>query len=211
MKTSDQDSFDNEPIRSPNEPLLETVVDTPGNVTTLSEDLMAEAADEMPDIGRRVLRVRMADDTHTNIFDLTDLGGEDQSKIERYENLDVDKMIDFVGSEGKYQYSVIAQASLMAVVMSMILYASSYLLSEPSFECPLTGSEIIDKSKCVMDYFCKNFPTENAGLPYPEGWPTKDHQDPNHLGFFVDWKYHGWTQDYHLVCDRLQEKNTYIL
>lgn len=211
MKTSDQDNFDSRPVRSHDEPLLESVVGTHADESQISEDLRAEAADEMPEIGRRVLRVRRPDDTHTNIFNLSDLQGEEQSKIERYENIDVDQMIDYIGSEGKYQYSVIAQASLMAVVMSMILYASSYLLSEPTFECPVTGTEIIDKSKCVMDYFCTNFPTEYAGLPFPKGWPTSDNEDPDHPGFFVDWKYHGWTQDYHLVCDRLGEKKSYIL
>jgi hypothetical protein len=153
----------------------------------------------------------MPADTHTNIFNISELHGEEASKIKRYENIDVDQMIDYIGSEGKYQYSVIAQASLMAVVMSMILYASSYLLSDPSYDCSLTGSNIIPKSQCDSDYFCKFFPTDTAGLPWPKGWPTIDNQDPERPGFFVDWKYHGWTQDYHLVCDRLSEKKTYIL
>jgi len=40
--------------------------------------------------------------------------------IDDYMNIDMDKMIEFVGHEGRYQYIMIGLASIMATVMSMI-------------------------------------------------------------------------------------------
>jgi hypothetical protein len=88
-----------------------------------------------PKVGRRVLAVRHDADTHTNIFGLSELRGELMDTVEKFENLDMDQMLEFVGTAGRYQYTIVALASFMSIIMSMILYASSYLLAEPGFKC----------------------------------------------------------------------------
>lgn len=56
MKTSDQDKFVSGPKDSHDEPLMYDSLgySQKNNESVISEDLLAEARDEMPDIGRRV-------------------------------------------------------------------------------------------------------------------------------------------------------------
>jgi MFS family permease len=56
MKTSDQDKFESGPQHPHDEPLIDESLNYThkNNDSVISEDLLAEAQDEMPDIGRRV-------------------------------------------------------------------------------------------------------------------------------------------------------------
>ena len=96
-------------------------------------------------------------------------------------------MIDYVGSEHRYQYMLIAQAAIMSIVMSMILYSSSFILADPTFTCK-NGLE------CTEIIYC----AENPGvthLNYPEG--------------SIDWKYNSWSKQYDLICANQSSRGFY--
>jgi hypothetical protein len=105
-------------------------------------------------IGKQVMKIRRPEDTHTNIFNVSELIGHPADVKDAFDDLDMDEIIDFVGAEGKYQYMLIGQAALLSVVMSMILYAASYLLASPDFYC---GGVNIVKSKCSEEKWCGKY------------------------------------------------------
>jgi hypothetical protein len=102
-------------------------------------------------IGKQVMKIRRPQDTHTNIFNVSELMGHPADVKDAFDDLDMDEIIEFVGAEGKYQYMLIGQAALLSIVMSMILYAASYLLASPDFYC---GGANIVKSKCTEEIWC---------------------------------------------------------
>lgn len=104
-------------------------------------------------IGKQVMKIRRPEDTHTNIFNVSELIGTPADVKDAFDDLDMDEIIDFVGAEGKYQYMLIGQAALLSVVMSMILYAASYLLASPDFYC---GDTSVVLSKCTESLWCGN-------------------------------------------------------
>ena len=113
-------------------------------------------------IGKQVMKIRRPEDTHTNIFNVSELHGHPADVKDAFDELDMDEIIDFVGAEGKYQYILIAQAALLSIVMSMILYAASFLLASPDFYC---GADTIIKSKCTEERWCsKNFFFKNINF-----------------------------------------------
>jgi hypothetical protein len=105
-------------------------------------------------IGKQVMKIRRPEDTHTNIFNVSELIGTPADVKDAFDDLDMDEIIDFVGAEGKYQYMLIGQAALLSVVMSMILYAASYLLASPDFYC---GDSTVVLSKCTEARWCGNY------------------------------------------------------
>ena len=106
-------------------------------------------------IGKQVMKIRRPENDHTQIINVSELHGHDADVKDAFEDLDMDEIIDYVGAEGKYQYILIGQAALLSVVMSMILYAASYLLASPDFYC---GAPTVIESKCLEKDWCsKNF------------------------------------------------------
>ena len=83
-----------------------------------------------------------------------------------------------MGAEGRYQYFLVFQASLMSMVMSMILYSTSFILADPDFYC---GGR--NGATCSEDQFCAKFPN-------PTSWTENN----------VDWKYGSWVQEYGVIC-----------
>ena len=71
-------------------------------------------------IGQRIARIKKIDDTHTNIFNLTELHEMGDKAVAAFEDINMDDMLEYVGHEGKYQYTLIALAAIMSMVMSMI-------------------------------------------------------------------------------------------
>jgi hypothetical protein len=73
-------------------------------------------------------------------FFLTSINRAISDLAEGYLSLDIDALIDYVGTEGRYQYFLVYIASLMSMVMSMILYSSNFIIVDPDFYCNrLTG------------------------------------------------------------------------
>ena len=66
-------------------------------------------------IGKKVVKCRFLDDTHTNIYGISTLQGDMAQNIERYAELNVDNMLHYVGTEGRYQKTLILQAACMAL------------------------------------------------------------------------------------------------
>jgi hypothetical protein len=145
-------------------------------------------------IGRQILAVRQKYDTHTHIFNLSELHGEFHDIHEKFINIDVDKLIEFVGHEGRYQYTIIAIASLLAIMMSMILYSPSFILAEPNFLCQ--DSEAGKLSPCNESEFC-----DANWLGYQKN--PLDYQNQ------IIWHYGSWVQEYTLICDFRKSRNTY--
>ena len=82
--------------------------------------------DRTVQIGKRILRVRHDDDTHTHLFGQSNIQGEMEDVVVSYKNIDMDKLIEFVGSEGVYQWSLIIYASAVACILGAVLYAGSF-------------------------------------------------------------------------------------
>ena len=66
----------------------------------------------------------------------------------------MDQMLEFVGHENRYQYTIIILASLMSITMSMILYASSFILVDPNFNCYDLEKNIV---ACSETEFCERY------------------------------------------------------
>lgn len=58
-------------------------------------------------IGRHVFKIRKPEDSHTFIFNQSELQGEYKEFIEKFMDIDLDHLIESVGSEGRYQYTLI--------------------------------------------------------------------------------------------------------
>lgn len=133
-------------------------------------------------------------------------------------------MIESVGSEGKYQYQLITQASLLSIIMSMILYAASYLLASPEFYCEKTiqqGLNGVFKDytyKCVEETFCNKYKeiysTSNNVFQnsYWQNFPLYNPSSAENTDKFgVNWQYLGWTYDYGLICDKQSTRESYLM
>lgn len=170
-------------------------------------DLKEESKDQVPEIpintiGTKRARIKKIGDPNTMVFNVSELVGEFGDVTEKYEELNVDKMLEYVGHEGRYQYMMIAQASIMSIVMSMTLYASSYLLAGPDFKCFKDGKF----EMCTEERFCELNP--NRGVDYWKAWPEQETQGWNS---YVNWKYPGWTYKYGLVCDNEGTREAYLM
>jgi len=75
---------------------------------------------ETRNIGKRIARIKKIDDTHTNVYNLTELHEMGDKAVAAFEEINMDEMLEYVGHEGRYQYTLIALAAIMSMVMSMI-------------------------------------------------------------------------------------------
>lgn len=136
LLVGDSDDEENEKLENPSilPPKLSHDVDSKmyGKAKSQEDGVNARSV-ETKKIGQRVARIKKTDDTHTNIYNFTELHNMGDNVIDAYEEMDIDEILEFVGHEGKYQYTMVMLASIMSIIMSMIMYASSYLLAAPEF------------------------------------------------------------------------------
>ena len=100
--------------------------------------------------------------------------------------IDLDAMIEMVGTQGRYHYILIILMSIMAITSATILYSSSFLYADPDFTC--TNAEGKDYS-CKEDIFCAMYPGERE-----KG---------------IDYHYHSWVEKYDLICENGSTRNLY--
>jgi MFS family permease len=111
------------------------------------------------------------------IFNLSELTGQYEDVVHQFKELNIDKMINFVGSEGRYQWTIIILASVMSIMMSTVLYSTSFLLADPDFKC--FAPDGLTLETCKETEFCAKY------------WDP-----PTYTKEQIDWNYNSWTKEY---------------
>lgn len=139
--------------------------------------ILADVTGKVDDfkIGTKILKIKGEGDPKTQTLFIRKLQGKFENIQEEYLDIDMDNLIEFIGTEGKYQYSLIILVSIMSIVMSMVQYSTSYVLADPDFKC--------DGKDCSETAFCTMYPNE------------ADWVEPN-----IDWKYDSWVKRYLVIC-----------
>ena len=173
-------------------PLMNTVTMSNSNQDEDEVPITLERTDrdENKVFGKKKWIQKLATDTHTNVYNMSELIGQEQETAKSFIEMNLDKVIDFVGAESNYQNRLTVQACMMSVVMSMILYSQSFLITTPEFQCP-TKSGVF--KNCSEPEWCSQ-------VYYKDLWAN----DPNNIyEQHVNWQYPGWTKTHHedMICD----------
>ena len=109
--------------------------------------------------------------------------GQYEDVVHQFKELNIDKMIHFVGSEGRYQWTIIILASVMSILMSTILYSTSFLLADPDFKCYTPDGLTLES--CKETDFCLRY------------WDPPTYKEAQ-----IEWNYNSWTKEYQIICDK---------
>ena len=117
--------------------------------------------------------MRQQYDSKTWEFFVSQVHGKYEGLVKKLHDIDVDILLNFVKSEGKYQYLIVLLASVMAIAMSMGMYSSSFLLADPTFKC-YEGTKLVSCKEAVFNkLYC----------------PDKYNEDQ------IDWKFNSWAKE----------------
>lgn len=108
--------------------------------------------------------------------------------INSFRSLDLDDLIQKVGSESVYFKLMMMQFALLVTVMAGISYLTSFLLADPDFTCYDPSG---NKTSCSEADFCKKY------------WPDKYNKNQ------INWKYTSWVEQNKLICDSGSYRDTY--
>lgn len=165
-----------------NIPVVQTSVNINDNIA--SKDILKNKESSSPQIGKKTLRVKKNPQTKTEVYGMTEIyqADDDYAKlIDSFRNLDIDSMIEYCGAEGKYQYMVLIQLSIMMFFISATLYSTGFLLADPAFKCQKGATTIT----CTQIEFCRQYSSN------PKNWPMD----------LINWKYNSWVKHFELICD----------
>lgn len=148
-----------------------------------------------PTFGKRKWVQKFDYDTKTICVNLSELHGQPQDTAYAFINMNLDKVIELVGAENRYQVILTIQACFMSIVMAMIIYSASFLITNPVFKCVIDGV----KEECKETEWCNLYKVD-----YLNGKAV--------LGE-INFKYPGWTKTKNLICDdsNLREIFNYIM
>lgn len=129
-----------------------------------------------------IFAVRHNDDKKTSLFAHQDLNIGQQNLIQNFTNLDIDNLIETVGSESIYFKLFVFLWCLTSVANGGIIYMQSFILADPDFNCKGIDNKL---SICGETEFCS--------LYFPDAYDVDQ----------IVWKYtNSWTQTHGLICDK---------
>ena len=99
-----------------------------------------------------MFKIRRPEDTHTFVFNQSELVGGYKEFLDKYMEIDLDSLINMIGTQGRYHYILILLMSIMAITSATILYSSSFLFADPNFTCKDAAG---NSYSCKEAVFCK--------------------------------------------------------
>ena len=120
----------------------------------IEPDKMALAKNKYdePNIGKQKFRIRYPEDIRTHIWDLDEIPEIKRVAVNSLQDMKMDECLELVGAESRYQIILTIQACLLSIVMSMILYSQSFLITNPEFFCRGIGENKLEY--CLEEDFC---------------------------------------------------------
>ena len=86
--------------------------------------ILADAVDcnnyQSVKFGTKIIKIKDENDEKFKVLNVRKMDGKLGNLVDEYLNIDMDHMLNFIGTEGKYQYTLIVLVSIMSIVMSMI-------------------------------------------------------------------------------------------